>query len=131
VWTKCSVSVLVATVALGAGVWLVLTKVLVQSCPPRDRVAAEVRMLQSAVVLYLAEHDDCPDVAKLRAAMILDANHTARDRWMTPLEIRCEAQTSATIPTILSAGPDKGFGTHDDLMTHDGRIWRHAMPAER
>jgi general secretion pathway protein G len=70
--------------------------------------------LRTAVQTHFVNHpeeSDCPTPAKMQEAHELDAAMSLRDPWGTPYALECQADEVVAI----SAGPDKAFGTEDDL----------------
>jgi hypothetical protein len=71
--------------------------------------AASVRSAASTVL----EHDGrCPTVEDLKREHMLDGSFTPRDAWGNAYVIQCDGAGV----TVLTAGPDRKLGTHDDIL---------------
>jgi general secretion pathway protein G len=69
------------------------------------RTAAQAHFVNSP------EESDCPTPAKMQEARELDAAMSLRDPWGMPYSIECQSDEVIAI----SAGPDRAFGTEDDI----------------
>jgi general secretion pathway protein G len=70
--------------------------------------------LRTAVQTHFINHPeepDCPTPARMQEARELDAAMSLRDPWGTPYAVECQSDEIVAI----SAGPDRAFGTEDDL----------------
>jgi general secretion pathway protein G len=70
--------------------------------------------LRTAVQAHFINHpeeSDCPTPAKMQEAHELDAAMSLRDPWGTPYALECQSDELVAI----SAGPDRAFGTEDDV----------------
>jgi type II secretory pathway pseudopilin PulG len=70
--------------------------------------------LRRSVQMHAVDHpeeSECPTPARLRDLKELDASMSIDDPWSTPYRIDC--QPEETIAS--SAGPDRAFGTDDDI----------------
>ncbi|HZU84023.1 MAG TPA: hypothetical protein VE987_13940 [Polyangiaceae bacterium] len=70
--------------------------------------------IRSATLFWMSEHPDggCPTIAQLKADGTLGSDFTARDAWDGDYALTC---TAGEI-TASSAGPDRRWGTNDDLV---------------
>lgn len=77
--------------------------------------------LGSAADLYRAQQGSapCPTVQDLFSAGILDHSQDTQDPWDQPYRIECDGDEVDT--RIRSSGPDRVFGTDDDLSNLDRR----------
>jgi general secretion pathway protein G len=76
--------------------------------------AIACNQLRTAVQAHFVNHpeeSDCPTPAKMQEAHELDAAMSLRDPWGTPYALECQPDEIIAI----SAGPDRAFGTEDDL----------------
>jgi general secretion pathway protein G len=70
--------------------------------------------LRTAVQTHFVNHpeeSDCPTPAGMQEARELDAAMSIRDPWGTPYAVDCQVDEVV----VISAGPDRKFGTEDDL----------------
>jgi general secretion pathway protein G len=70
--------------------------------------------LRSAVQAHFINHpeeSDCPTPARMQEAHELDAAMSLRDPWGMPYALECQSDEVIAI----SAGPDRSFGTQDDI----------------
>ncbi len=70
--------------------------------------------LRTAVQTHFVNHpeeSDCPTPARMQEARELDAAMSLRDPWGTPYALECQSDEVIAI----SAGPDRSFGTEDDI----------------
>ncbi|MEZ4324979.1 MAG: prepilin-type N-terminal cleavage/methylation domain-containing protein [Polyangiales bacterium] len=74
--------------------------------------AATVR--QAARVFQLNE-GHCPTMEQLQQSGGLDEETRTEDPWETPFHLDCDNG-----PRVLSAGPDREFGTDDDIGSAHG-----------
>jgi hypothetical protein len=106
-WTVAVAGISVATAAAG-----IVALMLLSPCfDCKQHAHNDAKVLASAVALYRSEHDDCPTPDDLRAEKIMDPRKNTRDEWGSEFRIECEVDGA----TVTSAGPDKTFGTADDL----------------
>jgi hypothetical protein len=70
-------------------------------------------MIRQAAEVYRVDHlDECPMPERLKTAHLLSASSLLHDPWGTPYAISCsEDETMAS-----SAGPDRRWGTGDDVV---------------
>jgi hypothetical protein len=73
----------------------------------RDRV----RAAEHAIAMYVIDNGKCPRAVDDLVAEKYLARAAAKDPWGTPIVISCSADDW----TASSAGPDKRFGTADDI----------------
>ncbi|MCA9531391.1 MAG: type II secretion system protein GspG [Myxococcales bacterium] len=73
----------------------------------------DAQSVRSAVTIYLSENPDkdCPTMDDLVQGQYLDKTKRTADAWNTPFKIECDGDNVA----VVSAGPDKQFGTEDDI----------------
>jgi hypothetical protein len=69
---------------------------------------------RSATLIWRSAHptSSCPTVEQLKAEHVLDSGYNAKDAWGTPLELRCDGDEISG----RSAGPDRRWGTEDDIF---------------
>ncbi len=70
--------------------------------------------LRTAVQTHFINHPDeseCPTPASMQESRELDAAMSLRDPWGTPYAIECQSDEIVAV----SAGPDRAFGTEDDI----------------
>jgi hypothetical protein len=92
-----------------------------RSIPRRARVGAAITMLNTArmaTMQYRSTHGDseCPTVEQLIADKNLDAGFSTRDPWGGVIRIVCVDDDVI----VRSPGPDKEWGTVDDLTIPRG-----------
>lgn len=94
-----------------AAVVIVARILLAPGCHPPVSVArTDIRTLESAASMHLAEYSSCPTMADLVRNGDISSHTTFLDPWQHPYEITCDTYA----PTVRSAGPDGRFGTADD-----------------
>ncbi|MCA9602391.1 MAG: type II secretion system protein GspG [Myxococcales bacterium] len=72
----------------------------------------DTKTLQSAVELFLVNGGEgCPTVDDMLQSGELKKGTNTEDPWGTAFQINCEGDDV----TVTSAGPDKQFGTEDDI----------------
>ncbi len=71
-------------------------------------------------MVYRLEHDACPTPEQLVASGLVRRNSSIRDRWESPFRVECSEPGDIV---VISAGPDRAFGTHDDLSTRAPKDW--------
>jgi hypothetical protein len=71
--------------------------------------------LRLGAALWQASRESCPTPEDVIQAGLLSPHLRARDAWDTPYRITCEGKA----PTVRSAGPDRTFGTADDIVADD------------
>lgn len=84
----------------------------------RARIASTgptLELLRMGAELWRATHDDvCPTVEQLERDRVLDPKSAVRnDPWGTAIAIQCSDEQVS----VASAGPDKKFGTADDIVS--------------
>jgi hypothetical protein len=89
-------------------------------CPPlRNNTRMVMHTVEEAVVHYQTDHSDaCP--TSIQA--LVDGRYLTRlphDKWGQPLAFRCPGPHAPDGAEITSAGPDRRFGTADDLHSWD------------
>ena len=91
------------------------------SCDARFKAAQQkqaqidVQALASAAEVYRVDHskEPCPTVEKLRTTNTISEASKLTDPWDTTYRLVC----TDTDVTATSAGPDKTFGTADDVSS--------------
>ncbi|MBI2897101.1 MAG: hypothetical protein HYY06_26320 [Deltaproteobacteria bacterium] len=69
---------------------------------------ADIRVVQSAATLWLADNNGCPTIDQLG----LSRGARTKDAWDNDFIINCEADE----PMVASTGPDGEQGTDDDIQ---------------
>jgi hypothetical protein len=82
-------------------------------------LAAQIRIsgvmaqaLRVGAAVWQVSHPGCPTAADLIAAHTVPDAVTKDDAWETPFRVSCEGKS----PMVTSAGPDRKFGTPDDII---------------
>jgi len=99
------------------GALFVITNSRTHCAFPRSLNAAKA--LETVAALYVVERGVCPTPEQLIASKIVGKSSTLHDKWESPFRIHC---SEADI-VVTSAGPDRKFGTHDDLSTQATEDW--------
>jgi hypothetical protein len=83
----------------------------------KETARLELRTLQPVAEKYVAEHPDvCPTVDQLVEAKELSAHGMVLDPWQTHYGIECrQTESHGQHVSTKSAGPDRTFGTWDDV----------------
>ena len=78
-----------------------------------DNTRTSAQQVRSAVTMFLAENpsEGCPNVDDLVEGGYLDESKALTDAWDTDFEIECAGSSVS----VISGGPDKQFGTEDDI----------------
>ena len=78
-----------------------------------DATRSDAQQVQSAAVLYLGQEPgaECPTVADLTEAGVLDRTRRTTDAWDHEFVIECEGDDIY----VMSAGADGQMGTEDDI----------------
>lgn len=94
--------------AVGAAVLPQLKKARIRT------TRADAEKVRSAASMFVAENSDkdCPNTDDLVKEGFLDKGKRINDAWDTAFEIKCEGDNIQ----VSSAGPDKQFGTPDDIV---------------
>jgi general secretion pathway protein G len=71
----------------------------------------QLRTAAQTLFVNHPEESDCPTPARMLEARELDAAMSLRDPWGTPYALECQSDEVIAI----SAGPDRSFGTEDDI----------------
>jgi hypothetical protein len=89
-------------------------------CPARTSTSKlRVKAARDAVTQYMIETPSCPrSVQELVAGKYLDKS-LAIDPWGSALMMRCPGLNDVDGADVSSAGPDKIFGTADDINSWD------------
>lgn len=116
-YSLLEILVVLAIIGLIAGV----TAVAMMKFVPEARIKTtreSARAVRSAANLYRMDHatEECPSVATLRSAQVLDEASKRTDAWDTPLVVECDERGAVH---VTSAGPDKQLGTADDIRVPD------------
>lgn len=78
----------------------------------KQDTASRARTMQAAATKYLLEEEgECPQVADLERAAVLDPTTEHEDAWDRAFVIQCED----TAVHVRSSGPDGALGTDDDI----------------
>ncbi len=93
---------------------------------PHKSTITDATTIRSAVQLYRLDNDDCPVVADLIRADVIDPTSRIVDSWENPFRIECEGNDIF----VVSAGPDGAFGTLDDLDNTWGSGWMRDAATE-
>lgn len=79
-----------------------------------SRARFDVRSIEAAAEMYLAEHEACPhDVSDLVSAQLFSG--TRKDPWGTAYWLTCDVATGKLV--AHSAGPDRLAHTEDDVLS--------------
>jgi hypothetical protein len=81
---------------------------------PRDREAVHLRALSGRLQSYARDHGRLPD-----SLTVLESPLNRPDEWGTPVRYL----RSGPILRLRSAGPDREFGTPDDIEVRDGTTY--------
>jgi general secretion pathway protein G len=102
------VMVIMALVATAAGFAIIpqITKARIK------QTSADAKAVASGVELYMAEHDDCPNIDQLLSEKILAKNKNTKDAWGNDFTIECDEDGAI----VRSAGPDEQMGSEDDIQ---------------
>jgi general secretion pathway protein G len=102
------VMVIMALVATAAGFAIVpqLNKARIK------QTSADAKAVASGVELYMAEHDDYPNIDQLLTEKILAKNKNTKDAWGNDCTIECDEDGAI----VRSAGPDEQMGSEDDIQ---------------
>jgi general secretion pathway protein G len=73
----------------------------------------QVRDVAHTVEQYVIAHDTCPSLEQLVNEEYL--RQFPKDPWGSPLVLRCPGQHKRDPADIVSPGPDREFGTGDDV----------------
>ena len=84
----------------------------------RDLIAALT--LETVAQLYRAQHTGCPTLAQVRSWTGESPRLRVNDGWATPFRLTCTRDGGVT---VQSAGPDRRFGSADDLGTDNEGPW--------
>jgi hypothetical protein len=128
VWTICVIAPLILLAALGAVYLLILPALRVAH---HDKMADTESQIIIACYAYYAEYGSLPEVSENGRLMKilggenpraigfinlqsgqLNANGEMIDPWRTPFRITFDPDSKVH---VISAGPDKIFGTPDDI----------------
>jgi len=101
------VMVIMALVATAAGFAIIpqLNKAKIK------QTSTDAKAIASAAELYMAEHDECPNVDDLISDRILAKDKNTKDAWNNDFSIDCDEDGA----TVRSAGPDEQMGSEDDI----------------
>jgi len=89
-------------------------------CGPRVKTRAMVHTVKAAAESYLADHEDvCPTIGRLVKERYLP--EPPLDAWAQPLYMRCRPASALHPVDLISAGPDRMFGTDDDIGSWEPR----------
>ena len=111
----------VVGVAFGAGVAATALAMAIglrqpTGCPSRvTRAHFAARGTRDAAMRFILERNRCPATEdELFTAGYADG--IARDPWGRELRLSCTTSSAADDVTVTSAGPDRIFGTADDIV---------------
>lgn len=78
-----------------------------------DATRSDAQQVQSAAVLYLGQQPgaDCPTVAELVEAGVIDRTRRTTDAWDHDFVIECDGDSII----VVSAGADGQMGSEDDI----------------
>jgi prepilin-type N-terminal cleavage/methylation domain-containing protein len=101
------VMVIMALVATAAGFAIIpqLNKAKIK------QTSTDAKSISSAAEMYMAEHDECPNVEQLVSDKILAKDKNTKDAWGNDFSIDCDEDGA----TVKSAGPDEQMGSEDDI----------------
>jgi hypothetical protein len=99
--------------------WQLGGRLLSPGCRLRPTPKLRVKAVRDAVTQYMIETPSCPHGIKdLVAGKYLDES-LAIDPWGSALILRCPGNNDSDGADVSSAGPDKMFGTADDINSWD------------
>lgn len=101
----------VALVAAGAAV-VALAPQMGRSFETQTR--ADAQEVRSAVLLYVGQEAgaSCPTMDELEEAGVLDRGRRTEDGWGEDFAVSCAGDDVV----VVSSGPDRTFGTEDDIL---------------
>jgi len=81
---------------------------------PQSIPQTSARVIRTAIQQWQAMNNSsgCPTIEQLVADKQLDTEWPTRDPWAQPYRLQCTAGEV----TVSSAGPDRRFGTNDDII---------------
>jgi hypothetical protein len=68
--------------------------------------------LRVGAAVWQVSNQGCPSARDLVAAHVVPEAVRERDAWETPFRVSCDGKS----PMVTSAGPDRAFGTGDDIV---------------
>jgi hypothetical protein len=124
-----AVAIIVGTALTPGAAWLGWSgglRCLFQTCCPPPRVwhaKLRVKTARDAVVAFTIDQDRCPTgEPELLEGRYMSAD-VAKGPWGTRLFYHCEMKQAAVDIDdelwVVSAGPDRRFGTEDDISSRD------------
>lgn len=80
------------------------------------------RMVYQNSQVWVADHPEggCPSVNDLVVLRAIDPASTITDPWQRPYLVACTNHDGLEVEGVFSAGPDRQFGTNDDIVIPDG-----------
>ena len=114
-------SVSVALAVAIAGVWWVVTRPNMRPKYGPPQVWARTKAIKAAYDQWVTTADSvrCPDsIDVLDRDLGLRPGERLRDMWGTPYALRGKDPDAVA---VVSAGPDRRFGTADDISSRDPR----------
>ena len=96
-------AMIASAVGAGAFAWLNDAK--------EKTALTDTRAVRSAALAFQMDRGECPNMADLREAGLLDRQARGQDPWGVDFAVEC---TSDDI-FVTSAGPDRQLGTEDDI----------------
>jgi general secretion pathway protein G len=101
------------TIALFAGAAAVVMLPQLGRRTAESQTRADAQEVRSAVLLYMGQEAgaDCPTMAELQEAGVLDSGRRTTDAWDRPFLVECNGDDI----TVISTGPDRAKRTADDI----------------
>lgn len=123
-WLTALVAVIVGLLWAGSRTTVIVDTEETLWPDPRDREGLHLRTLSRQLQAYARDHGALPD-----SLSVLGAEISRPDEWGTA--IRYEHTTA--VLDLRSAGPDRRFGTTDDITVRDGTSYdsKRALYLER
>ena len=109
----CGIAATWACIAVGLFMFRALTRPMCTFSPAR-RARLQVRDVEQALVQYAIENNRCPwDKNELISGRYVRSAHLV-DPWGTAVAYSCSPDDELNV-SVTSAGPDRIFGTADDV----------------
>jgi len=75
------------------------------------QTSTDAKTIASAAELFMLDNGECPSVQQLVDEKILRRGLNTQDAWDNDYQVDCDDEGAV----VRSAGPDKQFGTEDDI----------------
>jgi len=124
IWSAAAIGAVIALMVLGQGVFVIGDTEEDIWPDPRDRQGVHLRLIARSVAAYATEHGYPPDSLPMLLAGLPPDEYRARasrltDLWAMPLKYKA----TGPVYELRSAGPDRAFGTDDDIWLRDGTTY--------